>query len=349
MRALFCPQPGSLEIRDIATPSVGAGQALIQVARASVCGTDIHKYRAEQSEKLADGSDMIVGHEPAGWVAAVGEGVTHLKLGQRVLIAGVFSCGDCHFCRQGYNTCCEVSRCGLHWDHHGCNSDYTLIPAQNAIALPDDLSFDVAALLTCAGGTAITINQECAVTADDVVGIIGLGPVGLSTLLLAKAYGAKVIGIDLNEERLALADDLGCDVCINGNDGDVVSSVHQVNNGRGCDVVAECVGLAATQKQAVAISRMRTRIGFAGLGTQNYDDNIALSLIDKSIHGIGIAATPIKYFRPMVELVASKQLAFDKMIHSHYPLEQASDAFAAMESGCRGKVLIDIADEYTPL
>src|SRR5438552_1658256 len=127
----------------------GPGEVLVKVGRAAVCGTDIHKYRdpAEKMEFLEDGAPMIMGHEPSGWIAAIGAGVAGLDIGDRVLLAGVIGCGRCGWCRLGFNTACEGGVSGLAWGRHGATATYVVWPAGNVCVLPDGLSLDTATVL----------------------------------------------------------------------------------------------------------------------------------------------------------------------------------------------------------
>jgi|SRR5579871_1114204 len=124
MRGLHFLGDRRLALESYPDPHPGPGEVVVKIGRAAVCGTDIHKYRApaETIETLPDGAPLIVGHEPAGWIAEIGEGVTGLQSGDRVLLAGVVGCGRCAWCRHGYNTACEAGVSGLGWKRHGCDA-----------------------------------------------------------------------------------------------------------------------------------------------------------------------------------------------------------------------------------
>lgn len=203
---------------ELPVPQPGPNEVRIAIKRAAVCGTDVHK-RARPSARQprhSDGRPVVSGHEPAGIVDALGEGTTGVEPGQRVLVAGVVGCGTCDHCTEGCNTACDFGARGLHGAFDGSNGPYVVVPAQNAIPLPDGLSFEVAATLTCAGGTAATILHETNAAAHDAVVIVGLGPVGLSVLLLAKSLGASVAAIDTNAARMEQARVLGADLVVIG-------------------------------------------------------------------------------------------------------------------------------------
>ncbi|HZO92024.1 MAG TPA: alcohol dehydrogenase catalytic domain-containing protein [Chthonomonadaceae bacterium] len=335
-----------LRLEAFPDPQPGPGEVLIKIARAAVCGTDIHKYRApaEYVERLADGSPLIVGHEPAGWVAALGEGVTGLKVGSRVLLAGVLGCGRCAWCRQGYNTACEQGVSGLGWKRHGCDATAIVWPAGNVFVLPEAMSLETATLLTCAGGTAYTALREADLGGEDRLAIVGLGPVGQCLLILAKSLGVRTVGIDVVSRRLEQALSLGLDCAVDATGEDPVAAVRRWSGGRGCEVVAECVGLAQTRHQALEMAATRGRVAFAGLGSEPLTLSADRFFIGGQIRLIGIAATPLRYFPALIQRTVEYNLPFERLITHRFALEQAEEAFAVMESGQSGKVLFEVAE-----
>lgn len=347
MRGLRFLGDRNISLEEFADREPGPGEVRIKIGRAAVCGTDIHRYRepADQVGKMPDGSPMIEGHEPAGWIDKLGPGVTGLSRGDRVLLAGVVSCGRCRWCLQGYNTACEEGPSGLAWNHHGVDAEYAVWPATHAMKLPANVSLDTAAVLTCAGGTAYTIVRETALSGQDRLAIVGLGPVGLSVLLFAKALGVPTIGIDLSPARLRLATELGLDRAVLGEEEDSLKAVREFTGGRGCDVVAECVGLPNTQELALSLAATRGRVAMAGLGNGPVSFNPMHYMIGRQLRIIGILATPLKYFPEMIDRVSVCNLPFERMITHRFALDQAAEAFAVMESGQSGKVLFTVAEE----
>lgn len=346
MKALVYTGSSTLTIKDIPQPTAQAGEVVVKIARAAICGTDVHKFK-DSAENLGtvNGEVPIAGHEPSGWVYELGAGVKGFAPGQRVLIAGVFSCGHCIHCRSGYNTACENGVSGLHWNNHGCDAEFISVPAANVLALPDSVSFDTATVLTCAGGTAMTIAKETGLRGGQKLAIVGLGPVGLSLLIIAKALGVQVVGIDVSQTRIQTAKKLGIDHAIDASKEDPVASVRKWSNSKGCEVVAECVGKGVTQLQAIEMAANRGKIAMAGLG----DDSVPSDVLQRIIGNggltlVGIAATPIKHMHSLIAMTAELQLPFNSMITHRFSLEQASEALALMESGQCGKILFDLTD-----
>jgi threonine dehydrogenase-like Zn-dependent dehydrogenase len=318
---------------------------LIRIARASVCGTDIHKYRLPPSEIPRMGEDaMIIGHEPAGFVEVVGAGVTRFAPGDRVMLAGVVGCAECPACLAGFNTACWQGPSGLAWGRHGATATHIAWPERCVLPLPDELSFDAAAVLTCAGGTAYTVVRETRLSPEDRVAVVGLGPVGLSLVILAKALGARVVGVDLDTQRLEQASRLGADCVIDASAQDAVGAVRSFSGGRGCEVTADCAGQAQARSSAIEMAATRGRVALAGLGPGAVDIEVDRMFIGRQLTVLGIAATPLAYFPALLDWVSEKGLPFDAMITHHFPLGRASEAFELMAAGKSGKVVIDVSD-----
>ena len=141
------------------------------------------------------------------------------------MLAGVVGCAECPACLGGFNTACWKGPTGLAWGRHGATATHVVWPERCVLPLPSALSFDSAAVLTCAGGTAYTIVRETRLTAADRLAVVGLGPVGLSLVILAKAMGASVVGIDLDKSRLDQASALGADSVVDASSQDAIAAV----------------------------------------------------------------------------------------------------------------------------
>ncbi|HEV8246598.1 MAG TPA: zinc-binding dehydrogenase [Polyangiaceae bacterium] len=346
MKALIFRGDRRVQLVEVPRPEPGPGEVLVQVARAAVCGTDVHKYRlpAGEAHELEPGVPIIAGHEPAGWAMQSGAGARSAARGTRVLVAGVIGCGRCAQCLAGYNTACEAGPYGLHWRHHGGDAEYLVMPAVNALPLPDAVSFDTAVVLACAGGTAMTGLRECGASAGMQLGVVGLGPVGLCAVILGRALGCSVFGLDPNPERRKLALELGAAQVSDPLQQDALGEVKSWSGGRGCEVTLECVGNAAAQKLALELLGARGTAGMAGLGGEPLALDVTHSLIGKSgARIVGIAATPIKYFHELLALAAHAALPFERLITHRLPLERAQEALELMESGRSGKVVLEIA------
>ncbi|MEH6995886.1 2,3-butanediol dehydrogenase, partial [Neobacillus drentensis] len=193
---------------------------------------------------------LALGHEFSGTIVEVGNGVTRHQIGERVSIEPIIYCGECYACKRGfYNQCSKVGFVGLNRD--GGFAEYAIVDEQMVHVLPDNVSFEEGALVE---PTAVSFYavRESQLKAGDSVAIFGAGPIGLLTLLSAKAAGAtQIIVVDLSEERLSKAKELGATTVIDGHRDDIVKTILRLSNG-GVSVAYECAGVQATMTNAVA-------------------------------------------------------------------------------------------------
>jgi 2-desacetyl-2-hydroxyethyl bacteriochlorophyllide A dehydrogenase len=260
MTAAVLVRPGAFEMQTIPVPQIGPGDVLIKVARVGVCGTDVHIYRGHYA---AGWLPLIPGHEFSGTVAAIGDGVTTVDVGTRVIADINIGCGHCFYCRKNeVMSCSEVKQLGIHID--GAFAEYVKIPQRLVIPIPDDMSFEVAALAEPLGCT-VRAAKKSNIRFGESVLVIGAGPIGNFHVQLARAIGAApIIAADLNAERLRLAKDCGADVVIS--DMSMLdAAVRAVTDGRGADVVIESVGLPALYERAFDLVRPGGRITAFGL------------------------------------------------------------------------------------
>lgn len=214
-------------------------------------------------------------------------------------------------------------------------------PARNVFRLPDAVSFDAAAVLTCAGGTAITVMHETAATAGETVVVVGLGPVGLCVALMARASGCRVIGLDVNADRVGRAIELGVKSFAVGNE-DPVELIRAHSDGPGADVVAECAGTAKARATALRIARRRGRVAMAGLGDEPDSEPVIAAAIRHDLVIRGIAATPLRLLPSLIE--SAVHLGFERLISHRFGLADAAAALDLMAGGRCGKVILDVAE-----
>lgn len=264
MTAAVLVRPGAFEIQTVPVPKIGPGDVLIKVARVGVCGTDVHIYRGHYA---ADWLPLIPGHEFSGTVAAIGDGVTTVDVGTRVIADINIGCGHCFYCRKNeVMSCSEVKQLGIHID--GAFAEYVKVPQRLVIPIPDDMPFDVAALAEPLGCT-VRAAKKSAIRFGESVLVLGAGPVGNFHIQLARAIGAApIIAADLNLQRLRLAKDCGADVVVSDM-STLDSAVRAVTGGRGADVVIESVGMPALYERAFDLVRPGGRIAAFGLGGED--------------------------------------------------------------------------------
>ena len=216
MLAAFLPGNSSVELREVPVPTPGINQVLIKMKSSGICGSDVH-YIYHQHRGTAAAPDkplyqgFINGHEPCGQIIETGAGCRHFKAGDRVLVYHISGCGFCSNCRRGFPiSCTGEGKAAYGWQRDGGHAEYLLAEEKDLIHLPDALSYEDGAFISCGVGTAYEGILRGEVSGSDNVLVVGLGPVGMMAMMLAKGRGAKrVIGVDMLPERLATAKQLG--------------------------------------------------------------------------------------------------------------------------------------------
>ena len=245
VRLVAVGQP--LQMQQVPQPSIGDRDVLVRIMAAGICHSDVH-YRAGISPVKP--LPMTPGHEIAGIVEQVGSQVSGLKAGERVCLHYLVTCGDCGYCTTGNeHFCVQGKMLGKHLD--GGYAEYIAVPARNAIPLPDEVSFEHAAVLMCSSATSLHALRKARLKGGETVAIFGAGGLGMSAIQLARALGAlDVYAVDINAGKLQVAAQYGA-VPVNAAQGDPVAAILRLTRGRGVDVALELIGLPQTMLQAV--------------------------------------------------------------------------------------------------
>ena len=248
------------EVREFPIPHPGPGQVLIQMKRAAICGSDLHVYRSPQS--FFEGHEpWIPGHEPAGEVAELGAGCQRLKVGERVSIYHYLACGHCRYCLAGYYQWCEQRR-GLGQPNAvGPDADYMVVDERNCLPLPPELNYEDGAMIACIAATGFSSLRKLQLNGEDTLVVFGQGPVGLTGDIMGQALGARVIGVDLVPERLALAKKLGVKLVANPGACDLLATIRDLTGGRGADAAYETSGSAAGHQGVLDVLKDRKSVG----------------------------------------------------------------------------------------
>lgn len=215
MLAAKLPRLETVEVVEEPIPKPGKGEVLIQMKASALCRSDLHRYHGTQIFDEDESACYITpGHEPCGVVAELGEGVTKVKVGDRVALYLGLGCGVCPHCLRGDVMLCKKFRC-IGFAVNGAHADYMTIPEENCLPMPDEMDYITGALSTDVGGTLYTACKRLGLNGTKSVVIIGCGPMGSGGILMAKGFGAKVIAVDTDEKRLAMARELGADETLN--------------------------------------------------------------------------------------------------------------------------------------
>ena len=247
----------AIESQDSRPP--GNGEVAIQVVRAGICGSDVHILHGSNPFAVYP---RIIGHEFAGVVTALGSGVSHLAVGDHVVVDPVISCGHCYPCRRGRpNICANLEVIGVHRD--GGFRSVAVVPQENAVKFSPSLGFDVAALAEPLA-VAANVVWRTGCDANDVVLIYGAGTVGLTVLQVAKMRGARCIIADIDAQRLDRAEIFGADVIVNSKNQSVPAAVAGELDGLGPSVVIDGAGIPAILEEACRVAAPAGRIGILG-------------------------------------------------------------------------------------
>jgi len=314
------------------------GEVVVEMKASGICGSDMHKYRATAEEVKKQGfSNLVIGHEPAGIVAKVGEGVENVKIGERVWVYHNAGCGYCTECLSGYHQLCKkLWLLGTNCD--GSWSDFMLTRAVSCMKLPEKLSFVDGAIMACTGGTVLHAIERLRVTALDTVAIYGMGPLGLCGVLFAKSMGARVLAIDLEEERLNLAKKMGASAVINARRGDPVEAIRLLTEQKGATASMDFSGNAA--ENSIRSLRFGGRAVLIGFGRDMIDGFHLKThdMIFRNLSVLGNLVFPIDACQRMMNFLALHQISLESMVTHKFRLEQATEALKLFDSLKTGKV-----------
>jgi L-iditol 2-dehydrogenase len=308
-----------LQVEPVAVPKIESGDILVRVKVALTCGTDVKVFRRGYHARMIV-PPAVFGHELAGDVVAVGEDVKNFTVGQRVVAANSAPCGECFFCNRGLENLCEDLLF-----NNGAYAEYIRIPARivqrNTYLIPDKVGYQDAALvepLAC----VVRGFEESAPQAGDTVAIVGLGPIGLMFVKLAKLYGCRVIAVGRRKTQLDRAAALGADdLIVAGEHSDPVKSIREMTHGRGVDVAIEAVGKPQTWQWAVNMVRRGGTVNFFGGCPNDSKVNLDTALLHYSeiTCKASFHHTPA-YIRKALELVCAGHITASVFVNKEEPL-----------------------------
>jgi threonine dehydrogenase-like Zn-dependent dehydrogenase len=305
MRGAVLPGNSTVDYREFSVPEPGHGQVLIQTKASTICGSDIRAIYREHLGKGPEGyQGVIAGHEPAGQIVAEGPGLKRFKTGDRVIVYHISGCGVCNDCRRGYMiSCTSPHRAAYGWQRDGGMAPYILADEKDLVLLPDELSYVDGAQVACGFGTVYEGLERITISGNDAVLVTGLGPVGLAALMLAKAMGAnKLIGIDVIEERMALARDLGLADHVLEAGPDNVAQVRELTGGMGVEKAVDASANESARLTAIQATRKWGKIVLLGEGGGvNFQPSPDIIHDQKTIYGSWV--TSIWLMEELVERI----------------------------------------------
>lgn len=356
-KAAVCKGIGQpLEVLDVELESPKAGEVKVRLGASGVCHSDL----SVQNGTLLQPLPAVLGHEGAGIVEEVGEGVTKLKEGDHVVISWVPQCGECFFCSRGQPELCEVGSAAMitgglldgtprflldgeplmQMSSTGTFSEVTVIPEIGAVKIDQSVPIADAALIGCGVLTGFGAAVNTAdIRAGDSVAIVGCGGVGLNVIQGAKHAGAeRIIAIDMVDGKLQTAQKFGATDLVNAGEGDAVAQVMQLTDGRGADVAFEVIGLGPTIDQAFNMVRRGGQAIVVGVPKMDVMTSVpaAMGFVfgEKQIRGCWYGSSNVHRDVPqLAQLYMDGKLMLDELISREIGLDEVNTAFEAMSSG----------------
>ena len=338
MLAVKIPCKQTVTLVEETCPRPARGEVLVQMKASALCRSDLHRYHGEQLfDDDVDSALITPGHEPCGVVAELGEGVTKVKVGQRVALYLGLGCKVCPHCLRGDVILCKEFGC-IGFAVNGAHADYITIPEENCLVLPDKMSYITGALATDVGGTLYTSLKRLGANGTKTVVIFGCGPMGSGGILMAKGFGARVIAVEIDAERLKLAKELGADFVIDPNAEDAVQKIKALTSGVGADICIVCGGGNAALNAALDSVRSQGAVGLVAEGSEatiNPSNQFLRKLVDLR----GCWYFNRADWEEISSLIVDRNIELEKISSHTFPLSASSEAFALFDSGKSQKVV----------
>jgi L-iditol 2-dehydrogenase len=330
MKTLLLTEYNHLEIKDAPVPAPAPNEILVRVAACGICGSDVHGYDGSSGRRIPP---IVMGHEAAGTVAAIGSGVTNFPEGERVTFDSTISCGACEFCARGEVNLCNNRQvlgvsCG-DYRRVGAFAEFVVVPSHIVYRLPASISFPEAALLE-AVAVAVHAVSLAPIAPNSTALVIGAGAIGLLCLQALRVAGcSRVFIADPDESRSALAKTFGATEVLSS-PSEFIERVKKFTNGEGVDVVVEAVG----RNESIATSIEAVRKGGTVILVGNISPEITIPLqkvVSRQIRLQGSCASAGEYPRS-IELMASGAINVKPLITAVAPMEEGPAWFARLHA-----------------
>jgi len=339
MKALVLEEYGKLVYRDVPSPVVGPGEVLVEVKACGICGSDVHGMDGSSGRRMPP---LIMGHEAAGVIAEVGQGVEGWAKGERVTFDSTVYCGDCLFCRAGKINLCDRRRVlGVaceEFRQEGAFAECVAVPARILYRIPEGVSFEHAAMVEPISVAVHAVNRT-PVRLNDTAVVIGAGVIGLLVVQALRAAGCgRIIAVDLSPTRLELAGELGADEVLRSDEVDVVEAVRERTGGRGADIAVEAVGIDQTVRTAVDCVRKGGAVTLVG----NVSPRVELLLqaaVTRELSLYGSAASCGEY-PDCLDLMQRGTVRVEAIISAVAPLSEGATWFQRLRDGEKGLVKV---------
>lgn len=316
---------GKIEMTTGEVPRPAANEVLIKVKHCGICGSDIHNFQAGGTGKRVIHFPFVLGHEFAGEVVETGADVKTLSVGDRVCVEPGVACGECRYCKSGRYNLCEDMRFMSAYPNRGSMQDYVVFPAKNCFKLPENLTTVEGALIEPLAVGLHAVNRGNVQFGDTVV-IMGTGCIGIMTLLACKAKGAtRIIAVDIFNNRLQKAKELGATLTINSKEENVVARVAEYTGNTMADVVFETAGRSETFEMAAEVTRRGGTLVTVG----NISEPTKQKLVEVNMKELDIRCV-FRYanvYPLALELIAAGKIDITAISPSIFPFDKTPEAF----------------------
>ena len=334
MRAVTFQAPGEVQVGEVADPELRApDDAIVRVQASGICGSDLHIYHG----RVQIEPGFVIGHEFVGEVIAVGDEVSTVAAGDRVLGTYGTACGECFFCRREEFHKCDEARVFGHGKTlgslQGAQAELLLVPHANLTLrkVPDGLTDEVALFAGDVMGTAYHAIASRPLAEGETAAILGLGPVGLCAVQAAKAAGAsEVIAIDTVEDRLRMAESFGA-TPVHLTEQEPRAEVKKLTEGRGVDLAIDAVGHPDALDLALRLARKAGTVSVTGVYAEKTEVHMGILWI-KALTLTSGHANVIKHLDPVLELLSAGRLDPAPLVTHHMKLDEAPDAYRAYDN-----------------
>jgi len=336
-----------LALREFPDPTPGPRDVVLEIKASGMCGSDLHVYRAafkpgDTTSGFARGAEpVIAGHEPCGVVVAVGSGVSEkeARIGQRVMDHHYTGCGTCKHCRSGWAQMCLDGATVFGANGNGAHAKYMKVPVATLVPLPDSLSFETGAAISCGTGTAYGALKRLDLKGGETIAIFGQGPVGLSATQLAVAMGARVIALDVSPHRAELAREFGAHEVIEARSNNPVAAIKELTHGEGAHKTLDTSGNGEARAAAVRSARTWGTACFVGERGQVTLD-VSPDMIRRQITLVASWTFSTHGQAECAEFVADHGIDVDKLFTHRWRLDQAEEAYRVFDAQTEGKGVI---------
>ena len=345
MKALRFTEPNKFSYDEVQTPKIKEDEVLIKIKRVGICGSDLDLLSGDMPH-IKNGFTtypLIPGHEWSGQIVEIGSKVKEFQVGDRVVGDVSIGCGSCDHCREGkFNLCPNRVVTGSYRNKDGAYAEYMTMPYRHVYKIPDNISYDEAALIEPAATSYYGV-QRGRISFGETVLVIGDGPIGLTSLQCAKAAGAsKVLLVGSWDEKLNIGKELGASDIFNYHNGSISSWVKSITGGMGVDVVIESSGSASTVDECLLSLKPGGRIVLLSLYSKYSFETRINDIIIKDCDVIGVLASR-NTFRPTLAMMSNGTIKAKPLITHHFKLEEFSKALQIItdRKECRIKMLLE--------